>query len=381
MRILTCVGDATVMATHGGLPYHLLEAGRRAGFLDGGWQLRPDKLKFSRSLWNAARLVTHGEWGGYQYTERFLRALLSQVPPQLSAPDDVISIFPLLPVDTRHRSISFYIDATLTQNFFDYGIGKNIGRAVMCDALARERQAYENATRIVCRSRAAARSVIEIYGIDARKVHIVPGGANLPVRISEPSSPGAREATAPIRLGFLGKDWRRKNLPFLLEVADVLYARGIAVEVWAAGFEPSSGPRHPRMKTVGFIDKRASMEAFVRFIQACHFMCLFSHSEAFGLANRESLALGVPVLASNVGGIPDTVPRGCGHLFDRDARADDVADVIASYATDPDRYAALRETIARRAHEFTWAAAVDKLKAIWTGSQAHNVVGGIPEHA
>lgn len=371
MRILTCVGDATCVHTHGGLPYHLLHAGKQAGFIDAGWPLQPEKLRTARLIWNAGRLLTRGEFGGYQYTERFTRALVLQAPSAWSKPDEIISIFPLLPpARFRCDKVSIYIDATLTQNFEDYGIGKTVGRTTVADALKRERQAYRDAVHVLCRSRAAARSVVEDYGIDARKVHIVPGGANIAGDIEPSRYDRYNLPLTPVRLAFIGKDWRRKNLPFLLKVAETLHARGTAVEVIAAGFDPGVGPRHPRLRPIGFIDKRSDLETFIDLLRSCHFNCLFSLAEAFGLSNRESLRLGVPVLASDVGGIPDTVPKGCGHLFPPNAEAGDVADVIDTYVRSPDLYWSLRDHVASRADEFTWAAVVEKMQAIWQGSDA-----------
>lgn len=372
MRFLTCVGDATSIATHGGLPYHLLHAGLQAGFLDGGWSLQPQKLRARRILWNAGRLLTCGEYGGYQYASSFLRALIRQEPRASSIHDEVISIFPLLPPDCPRRAgVSFYIDATLQQNFEDYGITRSVGRAMITEALARERQAYRDAARILCRSRAAARSVVGVYGIEPNKVHVVPGGANI-IGDPGPSRYGPDNLPlVPVRLGFVGKDWQRKNLPFVLKIADVLNARGIAVEVIAAGFSIEHGPRHPLLRSVGFIDKRHALNAFVDLLRSCHFNCLFSFAEAFGLSNRESLRLGVPVLASNVGGIPDTVPAGCGHLFAPDADAADVADIIEGYARDAGRYWQLRDAVGRRTREFTWLATVERMQHIWAGSTAY----------
>lgn len=372
MRFLTCLGDATSIHTHGGLPYHLLRAGLEAGFLDGGWTLNPQKLWARRLIWNAGHFLMRGEYGGYQYTESCLRALTRQAHLQSSKHDEVMSIFPLLPPDRSCcSSFSLYIDATLRQNFEDYGIDGSVGRTTMAEALVRETQAYREAARILCRSRAAARSVVDDYGIEPRKVHIIPGGANI-IGDPGPSPFGPHNLPlAPVRLGFIGKDWRRKNLPFVLKIADVLAARGIAVEVVAAGFLTSTGPTHPLLKSVGFLDKHHALQAFVDFLRSCHFNCLFSLAEAFGLSNRESLRLGVPVLARNIGGIPDTVPDGCGHLFSPDADAVDVADVIERYARNSDSYWQLRNAVARRADEFTWATAVAKMQKVWAGSPAY----------
>ena len=54
----------------------------------------------------------------------------------------------------------------------------------------------------------------------------------------------------------------------------------------------------------------------MQLVRSFHFGCLFSSAEAYGIANLECLRLGVPVLASRVGGIPDTVRDGLAYLFE-----------------------------------------------------------------
>lgn len=370
MRILTCLGDATSIDTWSNTPFFLLNAGKRTGFLDDGWQLDTKVLRYHRLAWNAARTMKRLEMGGFQYSPSFLRRLLAQVQP-IDAATEVVSHFPLFPpVESGIRRTSYYIDATLTQNFNDYGLAGRggVGKAMAADAIAREHEQYKAAEFIVCMSRWAARSVVEHYGISKRKIYVVPPGANLPVDASAPPIARRRGPLQPVRLGFIGKDWRRKNLQFILQVADILHARGVPVEIAAAGFDPDEGPRHRLMKAVGFINKRQELEKFVSFIRSCHFMCLFSNAEAFGLSNRESLRLGVPVLARDIGGIPDTMPAGCGHLFERSALPEDVAGTIESYVRNADRYWALRASVEARSEEFTWIAAVRKLQGIWLGS-------------
>ncbi|WP_045835449.1 glycosyltransferase family 4 protein [Hyphomicrobium sp. 99] len=373
MRILTCLGDATSIDTWSNTPFFLLEAGKSARFLDDGWRLDTKVLRYHRLAWNAARTMKRLERGGFQYSPSFLRRLIEQVQP-IDVEAEVLSHFPLFPpLESGVRRTSFYIDATLTQNFNDYGlVGRGgVGKEMAYDAVARERDQYEAADRIVCMSRWAARSVVEHYGISKSKVHVVPPGANLPANESTSFVAKSGGPVSPLRLGFIGKDWRRKNLQFLLQIADVLHARRVPVEIAAAGFEPDTGPRHHLLKVVGFIDKRHELSTFVRFIQSCHFTCLFSNAEAFGLSNRESLRLGIPVLARDIGGISDTMPNGCGHLFDASAQPEDVAVTIESYARNLDRYWALHSAVAARSEEFTWATAVGKLQAIWSGSDEY----------
>src|SRR5690606_17463868 len=127
MRILTCIGDATSIDAHGGLPFHLLEAGQHAGFIDAGWKLAPEKLRAHRLIWNLKRLATRGETGGYQYSMDFLRLLTKQTANTAANTDEIISIFPLFPWEhSRYASVSIYIDATLKNNFEDYKLGEKL---------------------------------------------------------------------------------------------------------------------------------------------------------------------------------------------------------------------------------------------------------------
>jgi glycosyltransferase involved in cell wall biosynthesis len=367
LRILTCIGDATSPQTWSGTPFYFLKSAQRLGFLDGGWRLDPRQFPIRKLAWNAWRQLRYGEHGGFQYSNMFLRKLQTQTGP---LPDGVefISHFPLFP-EVRKIEASFYIDATLSQNFYDYGLAQEglVGNRTVAESLAREKDQYAAAKNIVCMSSWAARSVVEQYGISPHKVHVIPAGAN----VSTPPPPALSLYTrsfSPLRLGFIGKDWRRKNLLLVLEVAEILQDRGQETEVLAAGFSPADVPRHPRLHAFGYIDKQKYPDRFADFFRRCHFTCLLSSAEAFGLSNRESLVHGSPVLARNIGGIADTLPDGCGHLFPAEATAGDIADTIQREIREPERYYALRSRIAEQTHSFTWDAAVRKFMALWAGS-------------
>jgi glycosyltransferase involved in cell wall biosynthesis len=367
VRVLTCIGDATSIHTWSSTPYFLLHAGKRAGFLDEGWRLDPERLRWRRLMWNAWRVVRGGERGGFQYSRYFLRRMLMQTRSSGESME-VVSHFPLFPpLECNRALVSFYIDATLAQNFEDYGGGARVGSRMIDDALAREREHYRTAERIVCMSHWAARSVVERYGIAPDKVSVVPGGANLDDDRITVTPPTTIVPLRPLRLGFVGKDWRRKGLPFLLEVAEILAARDIPVEVVAAGFAPEYGPRHRLLRAVGFIDKHREMERFVDLVRSFHFGCLFSSAEASPRSNLECLRLGIPVLARDTGGIADTLPEGLGHLFQADAMPDAVAAVLEAYVREPESYHLLRSRLAARAAEFSWAHAVRQLARIWEG--------------
>ena len=60
-------------------------------------------------------------------------------------------------------------------------------------------------------------------------------------------------------------------------------------------------------------------------MSSCQFSVLFSHYETFAIVIPENLSLGIPVIATNVGGIPEVLPTKFGKLIspnDEDALAD-----------------------------------------------------------
>jgi glycosyltransferase involved in cell wall biosynthesis len=205
--------------------------------------------------------------------------------------------------------------------------------------------------------------------VELSKVHVVPAGANLEEALlrSLPTSlqPAPPSFAEPLRLGFLGKEWQRKGGPLLLQVAEVLSARGIPTVVRAIGPSAESLPAHPCLQPLGFLDKRHDTARFVAELRSWHFGTLFSDAEAFGISNRECLRLGVPVISHAVGGIPSTLPdEGCGQLFPPHPTPNAVADWIASRLSPYQGYLHWREALAPRWPEFTWAAAAEKLTAL-----------------
>jgi glycosyltransferase involved in cell wall biosynthesis len=367
-RVLAVIGDAEDLATWSTIPFFFLRAGRRHRFLRRGLRLQPSRLRWHRLLWNARQLVSGRGSGGFQYSSRFLRRLYGQ--DQINGASELISHFPLLPPPgAAVVPVSYYIDATLRQVFFDYGVAARLGKEMIRDALERERAAYQRAARVVCFSNYAARSVVEDYGIPSSTVHVIAPGANLfEEQIQQSPDATAPDRLRPLRLGFVGKDWQRMGLPFLLDVAEILTRRQVPVEVMAVGPAPPSLPSAPYLQSTGFIDKLSGQPGLVELVRSWHFSCLFSSAEAYGISNLECLRLGVPVLARRVGGIPDTVPEGLGHLFESEAAPDEVADLLAGYMAAPERYWQLRARVAAQVGEFSWHRTVERFLALWQGS-------------
>ena len=371
-QLLSC-GDSTNLATWSSTPYFLLQAGLRSSLLQGGLVLRPERMRLLGRLWNLVQLLRTGKAGGFQYTKLFNQLLLDQAnltAQAVARPLVLLSHFPLLPPEPwpAHWRVDYYIDATTRQVFDDYGTGYRISASLQRQVFENECRAYQRAGVVICMTHWAADSVITDYGIDPAKVHVVPGGANLDetqlalLPMAEPPPPPS--ASQPLRLGFVGKEWQRKGGPFLLQLADVLSARGIPTVIRAFGPDPGRLPAHPALQPLGFLNKQTETARYVSELRSWHFGTLFSNAEAFGISNRECLRLGVPVLAHAVGGIDSTLPdAGCGQLFAAHPSAAAVADWIVDRLSPYGSYLAWRGALAPRWREFTWDAAVQQLDA------------------
>lgn len=369
-RVLTLVGDPNDINTWSNTSYFFLKAAQEKEFIHRGLPLKPEKLKRDRAVWNLASLLLRGEKGGYQYSDRFLKKLFAQVSLQNYQTIEFISHFPLLPPQPWQSNwiANYYIDATLKQNFDEYEIANKVGSKIRENSLIREQENYHQAKRVICMSHWAANSVIEDYQVSPSKVHVIPAGANL----EESSLPQPHElqnqeipSLNPLKLGFIGKNWQRKGLPFLLKIADILNQRGIAVEVLVIGPKSEDLPAHPLMKSLGFINKHTHLTEFVQAIQQFHFGCLFSTAEAFGISNRECLRLGIPIIASQAGGIPDTVPEELGFLFELGTPASAIADFLESFVRDQKKYCNLRKKVIQGSQTVTWEKTIDHFLKIW----------------
>jgi N-acetyl-alpha-D-glucosaminyl L-malate synthase BshA len=96
------------------------------------------------------------------------------------------------------------------------------------------------------------------------------------------------------------------------------------------------------------IDVVGAQEEVVPLLSISDLFLLPSAQESFGLAALEAMACEVPVVASNVGGLPEVIEHGVtGFLHPPDAIEEMAASAIA-LLTDPDRHKAVAQAACQR---------------------------------
>jgi glycosyltransferase involved in cell wall biosynthesis len=376
MRSVAVVGDVADPCAWSGIPYHFWRAGRRAGFISDPVRLDVAAMTWPRRRWAAGRLVNGRRPSGFQYSQAFLNRAEAQIPRELLA-GEIISFSQHFPraeaVRRAGGRISYYIDATFASLSSGRGLNLRLPPDVVERTRRLERDNYEAADRVVTMARWTADSVIHDCGINADRVCTILPGANL--ELPDGWRPPWREVGQPGRdrpfvLGFVGKDWRRKGLPFLCDARDELANRGWSVVVRAAGAAPAEFASRPGVEVIGYLDKRAGCEAFVDFLASCDVGCLFSEREALGISTLEFLRVGVPVAGYAIEGPADTLPPDAGFRFAAGTPSQAIAERLEAYLKNESEQAAFEAAARACSAALTWDRCVGEFERVWAGENS-----------
>src|SRR5438045_945397 len=198
-----------------------------------------------------------------------LEGYARQVEARLARSDAQIvfgpSTIPLARLRTK-LPIAFWPDATYAavQEAYVWELpaaerSKRLGHAMEAEALRKTALSIYS-------SDWAARSAIERYGADPRKVKVVPYGANVTTSRSADEIERLIDSRARDRwqLLFIGTGWERKGGDIAVELARRLNDAGLPTELNLLGQLPANLSLPDYVKRVGFIDK-SSAEGRARF--------------------------------------------------------------------------------------------------------------------
>jgi len=230
----------------------------------------------------------------------------------------------------------------------------NLSQETLREGESVEAEALHNCTAVIFTSDWAKGIAIDRYGLEPRKVHVVPFGANIDdshIRPEKIFQAVATRKMPPYRFLFLGMDWMRKGGKFAVETIRRLNDLGVPAHLIVVGCQPQNADVDSELVTVeGFLDKtnRVSRDRLYEVLTNSHFLILPTRAEAYGLVFAETAAFGVPSLAIRTGGIPTLIQHGkTGLLFDPGETADVWAQAIKAVLEKPDIY----ESMARAAYE------------------------------
>jgi starch synthase len=267
-----------------------------------------------------------------------------------------------------------------------------------------ERTAYLGAAGIIAVSAGMRADILRVYPeLDPEKVHVVHNGIDLAGWVRPPAGDPAAEATVR-RLGidperpavvFVGRITRQKGLPYLLRAAEVL-PRDVQLvlcagapdtpEILAEVKELVARLRAARGGGAGddagvvWIEEMLPRPDLVAVLAASTVFVCPSVYEPLGIVNLEAMAVGLPVVGTATGGIPEVVDDGVtgalvpieqaddgtGTPLDPDRFVADLGQALLGVLADPARAAEMGAAGRRRAEDhFAWAAIAERTMDVY----------------
>ncbi len=245
---------------------------------------------------------------------------------------------------SRARRVAFCADATFAGMHGYYEDFSRLSHEYVRMGYAQERSALHRAELAAYPSEWAARTAIEQHAADPRRVAVIPFGANLG-RHNKPGTVESWITNRPVnrlRLLFVGRDWRRKGGDLVIATARALRDRGLEIGLDVVGCPvPAQYGDLPWVTAHGRLtaSDAQAMRTLTRLYAEAHLLFVPSRAEAFGLIYAEAHAHGVPVLATDTGGIPGIVRNHeTGRLLPLSSGAEDFAQAILELCGDVEDY-------------------------------------------
>ncbi len=224
-----------------------------------------------------------------------------------------------------------------------------------------EKRACENAHRIIAVSRQNQAEAIEYYGLDADRMSVIPNGVD--VNRFNPNVDGG-EVRLRLRLKdrqvilFVGGLRDRKGLPYLIQAMKRIRKEvpNTVLVICGEGSQRESLQRMSRELGISehvIFTGEVSYKDLPKYYAACDVFVLPSNYEAQGIVLLEAMSSQRAVVATRVGGIPETVGADAGLLVPpRDPS--ELARAILKLLKDSELRQRLGDSGRRRALNFDW---------------------------
>ena len=217
-----------------------------------------------------------------------------------------------------------------------------------------EHEIYRAARHVFVMSGHVRRSLIDDYAHDPARASVAYAGSNVdPAPVALANDDYGNQTVI-----FVGIDWARKGGPTLLAAFERVAERLPRARLVIIGCTPHAD--HPRVEVLGKLPR----EEVKRQLARASVFCLPTRAEPFGIAVVEAFYQRLPVVASNIGAMPDVVREGeSGRLVPPDDPVA-LADALIALLSDPAQCRRLGERGCAIAREhYSWDAVGDKLHA------------------
>ena len=262
-----------------------------------------------------------------------------------------------------------FLPPVLQHLFFD----GDIRMAGMCD-------------RIIATSEHLRRTLVE-GGMSERKVVTILNGVNLDsIGTDERAADGLRQGLGLARgtpvVGIIGRLVPVKNHELFLRTAREVLDRGVRARFVVVGDGPLRESLRALAHDLGLDDHvvfagfRADVMTLLSILDLC---VLSSNSETSAYGVSEPMAMGRPVVATAVGGVPELIDHGIDGWLCPPGDAAALADAVCTLLADPAAAARLGERAARKVRErLSLGGMMDQVEEVYRQLLPRSSGGGPP---
>jgi len=325
----------------------------------------PKSVFFFGRLWNGIAQKFLGKRYDYRHSKKLAKACAVYFGRKLRQKKYDLIVAPAASTEIAFLQtnvpIVYISDATVKSSLNYHKSLSNLLPSSFKESLALEKLALEKSSLIALTSPWAVNSAINDFGIDPKRVLLLPFGANFE-ELPDASFSQNRKIKSPVKLLFVGVNWVDKGGPIAYDAFRKLLDKGIDVRMTICGCVPPESFKHEKIIVIPFLNKniKAEREQLYKLFAEADFFILPTRFEAYGLVFCEASAYGLISLATNSGGVSGVVQEGVnGFLFDKEAGGEIYADKIISLVKDETQYKSLclssRKLYEEKLNWDTWA--------------------------
>lgn len=274
-------------------------------------------------------------------------------------------------------------------------IARNESERANLERLDGETHVVQIADRLIAATPAERRQLVELYGADPEKISVISPGVDLAHFRPIPQLQAKQMVGIPPQrknILFAGRIEPLKGIDTLLEAMALLKTRHaadladtcvtiIGGNPWADSLDAEMERLQKMRIDLGLDDLVAfagarDQEILPYYYAAAEMVVMPSHYESFGMVALEAMAMGTPVIASEVGGLAHVVQDGCnGYLVPRRDPVTLAARILL-LLKDPFRRQHLSRYAREWAQRFDWAHIVAEMLGVYGEVKRSKQVNG-----